>query len=75
MDGYAVHGDVLLMRIPEEKYRERQEFRKMQAEAARDGVSSDWLEKGRDLAARYGLLGGEERPVYFRKLDHGTTNF
>ena len=71
VDGYQVHGDVLLVRIPEEKERERQEFRTLQNQIAMTGGADEYLSRGEDLSNRYGLTDRAEGPIYYKGPGHG----
>lgn len=72
LDSYQAHGDVLLMRIPEERYKELSAFRRHQAEVARDGITNEYLDKAHEYEARYGSTA--DGPIYYRGSGHGTTS-
>ena len=72
LDNYQVHGDVVLMRIREDKYAERQEFKRQQAKVAADGSTDDFLAKGQSLENTYGLGQAADGPIYHRSGQHGT---
>jgi hypothetical protein len=69
LDGYQVHGDLVLVRIPEGKYREICTFRKAQADVARD-ATDEYLDKARQIEERYGARA--DGPIYYRSGAHGS---
>lgn len=71
LDNYQTHGDVVLVRIPEDKYRELQEFREHQRKVALAGVTDGYLSRGKDLESRLGATSTSDRPLYYRGVEHG----
>lgn len=74
LDGYQAHGDVILVRIPDELYRVRQEHRAQQAKEALDGASTSFIDKGRDLTSRYSYARSADGPLYYRGPGHFVGN-
>jgi hypothetical protein len=70
IDSYATHGDVVLVRIPEDRYRAYSEWRRAAARAAFDGATESWLQSGEELASRAGY-NRPDAPIYYRAPSHG----
>ena len=70
LDNYQTHGDVVLVRITEDKYRELQEFREQQRKVALEGVTDSYLSKGKELESRLGES-SSGKPLYYKGSDHG----
>lgn len=69
LDNYQAHGDVVLLRIPESKYRAYREHRARLAAAARTGPTEDFLNKGQHLDEMY--AGRADGSIYYRGSGHG----
>ena len=74
LDNYQAHGDVLLVRITDEKFRVRQEDRAAAAKAALDGASDAFINKGRELEERYSFAKSAEGPLYYKGPAHFVGN-
>lgn len=68
---FHLHKDTMLMRIPEEKYRELQEFAQAQRDAEVEGPTNEFLSKSRELDSTYGARA--EGPIYYKGPGHGNT--
>jgi hypothetical protein len=70
LDNYQVHGDLVLLKIKEEKYREMREWLASLAKAASTGATAEFEEKGRNLnlPERYSRADG---PIYYKGPGHG----
>jgi len=71
LDGYEVHGDLVMLRIPEHKYRKMREYKDALAAAARTGPTDQFLERGQEIESRLSTGGN---PVYWRGSTHGEIN-
>ncbi len=71
LDNYQVHGDVILVRIPEELLRKREDDKRAEAQAALDGPTEDYLQRGRDITSRYGYGNRADGPIYYKSSGHG----
>lgn len=69
LDNYQVHGDLVLLRIPEAKYREKAELRAQLAKAAIQGPTEDYQQRGAPLEERFGSRA--DGPIYYRGHGHG----
>ena len=71
LDGYQAHGDVLLIRMHEDQYREWKAARDALKEAQSnvDGGLDEYLEKARGIEEKYG---SNDKPLYYRTSGHGT---
>lgn len=69
LDGVRAYQDVILLRIPEEKYRQNREHLRELAEASRRGSDREYLDKSRE---REHQLGVTDREVYYARATHGT---
>jgi len=69
LDSFAISNDVVLMWMPEERYRARQDRNAQLSEARSADISEEFIAKGRPLQERYG------RQLYFRRADHGREIF
>jgi hypothetical protein len=74
LDGFQTHGDVVLMRISEDKFRVRQEYRNNQAKAALDGSTEAYMSKGSELQGRYSYARTADGPLYYRGAGHFVGN-
>lgn len=70
LDGYQAHGDLILLRMTEERYRERQQFKALQENGDADAATEDYLDKGRAYEAEYGTRA--DGPIYYRGTGHGS---
>jgi hypothetical protein len=68
LDGVKAYGDVILMRIPEDRYRKIEEQRKLLRMASRGGNTDEYLEKGNRVTSQSGI----GRPAYYQRSDHET---
>jgi hypothetical protein len=70
LDNYQVHGDLVLLKIKEEKYKEMREWLATVAKAAKEGPTAEYEEKGRNLnlPERYSRADG---PIYYKGPGHG----
>ena len=71
LDGVKAFGDVILMRMRGDKFREFRAQREALAKAARDGSTSDYLSKGHQRAQQLGSS-RPKKDLYFQGSDHGT---
>jgi hypothetical protein len=69
LDNYQVHGDVVMLRIPEERFRERQEMKTTLNQAGLTGVTQNYESRGMSLEERYGS--SSDGPIYYRGPGHG----
>jgi hypothetical protein len=69
LDNYQVHGDLVLLRITEERYREFCRWRDAQNDPDRDAATDAYLEAGRDLEERFGA--GADGPLRYKGSGHG----
>lgn len=72
LDGFHTHGDVILIRISEERYRQMADFKRLTAEAELDGPTNEFLQRARDFDHNYGLRA--DGPIYYKGQGHGNTN-
>lgn len=70
LDSYHTHGDVVLYRIREERYRQFCKYRKDAAAAALGGPTESWLQAGSEVEARSGYRRADG-PIYYRTPAHG----
>lgn len=71
LDQFSAHGDVLLIRISEEKYRRLAEFRRLTAESEVDGPTNEYLQQAHNFDSNYGLRA--DGPIYYKGQGHGNT--
>jgi hypothetical protein len=72
LDRYQAHGDIVLLQIPEERYKEVQARKAQLREAAVDGPTRDFLHKGEPLQHRYGQ--SADGPIYYVGHGHGRSS-
>jgi hypothetical protein len=71
LDGVKAFGDLVLMKIREDKYARIKAEKEARAKAARDGSAAEFLSKGHQRALQL----GKSRPkddLYFKGPGHGT---
>lgn len=66
-----LHKDTLLMKIPEEKYREKAEFAQAQRDAQVEGPTNEYLNMARAFENSYGATA--EGPIVYRGPGHGSS--
>jgi hypothetical protein len=71
LDGVKAYGDVILMRIREDKFRAIREEKEALAKAAREGGTSEFINKGHQRARQLGSS-RPKKDLYFESADHGT---
>lgn len=71
VDTVKAFGDVVLMRIPVEKYREIRKRKARDARIAREGAEDSYLGKGEQISAAMGQY-APAAGVYFRRANHST---
>ncbi len=72
LDGITAFSDVILMRIPIEKYKKIRAAQDQEARERFEASTSTYLDQGQDQTARLGHRapkGGND--VYFKRPDHG----
>jgi hypothetical protein len=69
LDNIQVHGDVLMLRIPEDKYRTMSEYRVQLAKVAREGPTAEYERKAESLPEHY--RSRADGPIYYRGAGHG----
>jgi hypothetical protein len=72
-DGVRAYGDVVLMKCPEDQYRELQAERLANAKAAREATTTAFLEKGHDVEQELGPHRTQGREPYYKNIGHGDT--
>lgn len=70
MDGLMAYQDVVLMKIPEEKYRILQEEKQMRNKVMLHGPTDEYLSRGESLAARV----ESTDPLYHKLKQHAITS-
>lgn len=70
LDSYQVHGDLVLMQMPEPRYRQLCEWRQEAAKSELEGPTNEYLSKARDFDSNYGARA--DGPIYYRGQGHGT---
>jgi hypothetical protein len=68
---FHLHKDTLLMKVPEERYREQQEFAQSQRDAEVDGPTNEFLGKAHEFDHNYGARA--EGPIFYKGPGHGNT--
>ena len=74
LDSFQAHGDVILVRIPDQLFRVRQGYRDAQRKVALDGASEAFITKGRELQDRYSYARSADGPLYYRGPGHFVGN-
>jgi hypothetical protein len=70
LDNYQVHGDLIMCRMPEDRYAEFCKFRDQIREAAAAGPTMEYESKGASLEERF--AGRGDGPLYHKRPGHGT---
>ncbi len=68
LDNIRAFKDVILLRIPIEKYREKRKKLREKATLAREGVEASYLDKGEAIRDQVGAT----EDVYYRRGNHRT---
>ncbi len=71
LDSLKAFGDVVLMRIPNERYQEIQDEHNARSVAALGGTESEFLGKGDELGEEVGSS-TQGRPLHYMQGQHGT---
>ena len=71
LGGYTPYKDVILMKIPVEKYAELKERQRANAEAALHSSDSAYLSRGLDVAEQLRTANPRGLPVYYAEPSHG----
>jgi hypothetical protein len=72
LDSYRPFGDLVLLQIPEEKYRRRQENLARLRDNAIEGPTRQYLHRGEGAQQAYGA--NAEGPIYYRGAGHGRSS-
>ena len=67
---YHLKKDTILMKIPNEKYREQQEFNQATRDAQTEGPTAEYLAKAREFDSNYG--GRADGPIMYKGPGHGS---
>ena len=70
LDGIMAFKDVILMEIPQEKYRAITERKAQAAKYLREGTADTFIAKGQNIAAR---VGATRDDLYYASKHHGET--
>ena len=67
LDGLRAFQDVILVKIPEDKYAALQVEKERRAKVQRTGTTEEYLSKGQELASR---IGSSEDELYYARRNH-----